>query len=97
VTARTRRSRDDEGLPVGDEADVTKKAFIKDAIHSFTIVNRTIRFADQTGPRRGRMGLGHWGTNSGKRQGWVKEKCNTGLRASPALDQAAKKLTSSIS
>ena len=41
-------------------------AFIKNAIGSFAIIDSAIGFADQTGPRRGRIGLGHWETNSGQ-------------------------------
>src|SRR5580700_3016147 len=70
-----------EGLAVDDEANVAEEAFVENAVSGLAIVNRAMSFADDTSPRAGRVGLGHWKKSSGKRQGWVKGKCNTGKRA----------------
>ena len=71
-----------EGLSVGDEADVAEEAFVENAVSGFTIINGTMSFADHTGPRAWAYRVGTLGKNSGKRQGWVKGKCNTWKRAS---------------
>ncbi len=52
-------SWNDEGLAVDGEADVAEEAFVENAVGGFTIVNGAMGFADQTGPRGGRIGLGH--------------------------------------
>src|SRR6266446_1388222 len=44
---------DDEGLSVGDEADVTEKGFIEDLIDGVAVVNRALRFAHYACARRG--------------------------------------------
>jgi hypothetical protein len=45
VSVAPERSGDDEGLSVGDEADVTEKGFIEDLVDGIAVVNRALRFA----------------------------------------------------
>jgi hypothetical protein len=73
------RCRDHERLAVDRKTDVANESFIEDAIDRFAIVDSAIGFADETSPRRGHLGFRH-GTNSGKRQGWMKDESTTGKK-----------------
>jgi hypothetical protein len=68
------RCRDHEGLAVDHEANVAQKSFVENAIYSFAIIDTTVRLADQTGPRRWSIGLGHGRTNSGQAPRMGEEK-----------------------
>src|ERR1700730_10217363 len=58
---------------------MAEKSFIENAVNSFAIVKGAIGFTDHTGACSGQLSFRHWGTNSGKRQGWVRKSVTLGV------------------
>src|ERR1700704_5446947 len=56
------RGGDNKRLAVGDETNGTQETFVENAIRGFAIIYAALGFANDTSPRCGHLGLGHWGT-----------------------------------
>ncbi len=65
-----------KGWPSTAKADVAEKCFVENLVHGLAVVDCAMRFADYARARSGCLQFRHWGTDSGKRQGWMKGKCN---------------------
>jgi hypothetical protein len=61
-------SGDDEGLSVGDEADVAEESFIEDLVDGIAVVHRALRFPHYAGAWSGIAG--HEMDILGRRQEW---------------------------
>ena len=49
VSVASVRSGDDEGLSVGDEADVAEESFVENLVDGVAVVNRPLRQANNAG------------------------------------------------